>query len=76
MSGVRTCLSPPITLPVIATSLDVVHMPCDPPLTSPEMSPVMGVSSSNTNGYILLDRASALTVGNPSQVGNTCLYHL
>ena len=30
VSGVRTCLSPPITLPVIATSLDVVHMPCHP----------------------------------------------
>ena len=30
MSGVRTCLSTPITLPVIATSLDVVHMPCHP----------------------------------------------
>ena len=27
-------------------------------LTSPEMSPVMGVSSSNTNGYILLDSES------------------
>ena len=29
-----------------------------PTLTSPEMSPVKGVSSSNTNGYILLDRES------------------
>ena len=29
-----------------------------PQLTSPEMSPVMGVSSSNTNGYILLDTES------------------
>ena len=27
-------------------------------LTSPEMSPVMGVSSSNNNGYILLDTES------------------
>ena len=29
-----------------------------PTLTSPEMSPVMGVSSSNNNGYILLDTES------------------
>ena len=29
-----------------------------PTLTSPEMSPVMGVSSSNNNGYILLDTGS------------------
>ena len=29
-----------------------------PTLTSPEMSPVKGVSSSNTNGYILLDSES------------------
>ena len=29
-----------------------------PTLTSPEMSPVMGVSSNNNNGYILLDTES------------------